>query len=473
MDDLGVIGLSWRQGGPDALARFTLDREDEAARLVALREALGVDELVYLATCNRVELYFRLPDSRTPMAPLRARAFEVLTGTTPEPGEAERSMRAWAGEGAAEHLFMVAAGLDSAEVGETEINGQLRRALATALDLGLVPPRGGRLEELVEEALKLSRRIRREAHLDQGHTSLAEIALDAIRDRVARAAEQGARPAVLLVGVSPMTERCAKGLRDADVPLVFANRSLDNARAFAAGLGLDEAAARPIGDLTLAPPAVEAVVCATAAPEPVLDVCSLSALADATSSGEPPLVVDFAVPPDVDPAVARSLGIERMGMDEILAAAEATRAKRLEEAAVAREAIDEAIERLRRRMGDEHVAPFVSALQRRYRTVARQGAEHLVDTRLAGLDDAQRAAVIAFAEKLAGRFAHLPSTGLRGVSRAAGPAAVDAFLAHADRELAKEFERAAREARERASGCAPASSANNGSGQAGANPATP
>ncbi len=97
MDDLGVIGLSWRQGGPDALARFTLDREDEGARLVALRDALGVEELVYVATCNRVELYFRLPDSRSPMAPLRARAFEVLVGEAPEPGEAERCLRAWAG----------------------------------------------------------------------------------------------------------------------------------------------------------------------------------------------------------------------------------------------------------------------------------------------------------------------------------------------------------------------------------------
>ena len=441
MDDLGVIGLSWRQGGPDALARFTLDREDEGARLVALRDALGVEELVYLATCNRVELYFRLPDSRTPMAPLRARAFEVLTGAAPEPGEAERSMRAWAGEGAAEHLFLVAAGLDSAKVGETEINGQLRRALDTALDLELVPARGARLEELVEEALKLARRIRREAHLDQGHTSLAEIALDAIRARVARARDAGSPGTVLLVGVSPMNERCAKGLRDAGIPIAIANRSLDNAQAFA---GADEPVLA-IGDLAAAPPAIEAIVCATAAPEPVLGVEALSALADATPSGEPPLVVDFAVPPDVDPAVARSLGIERLGMDGILATAEATRAKRLEEAAVAREAIDEALERLRRRLGDEHVAPFVSALQRRYRTVARQGAEHLVDTRLKDLDAAGRQAVIAFAEKLAGRFAHLPSTGLRGVSRAAGPAAVDAFLAHADRELAKEFERATRE----------------------------
>ncbi|MDF1800678.1 MAG: hypothetical protein P1V81_15995 [Planctomycetota bacterium] len=473
MDDLGVIGLSWRQGGPDALARFTLDREVEAERLAALKVAMGVDELVYLATCNRVELYFRVQDPSA-MGPLRGLAFEALCGQAPEPGEAERNLRAWAGEGAAEHLFLVAAGLDSAEVGETEINGQLRRALDLALEVDLVPNHGGRLEDLIEEALKLARRIRREAHLDEGHTSLAEIALDRVRERLARAAgpadlTRAAAP-VLLVGVSPMNERCALSLRGEGAALVIANRTRANAEAFAVGaercLSLDE--------LDATPPAVEVIVTATASPEAVLGAELLSRLADLAPSGEPPLVIDFAVPPDVDPAVARSLGIERIGMDEIIAAAEATRERRLQEAAAAREEIDAALDRLRARLGDEHVAPFVSALQRRYRKVARQGAERLLDTQLSGLAEPERAAVIHFAEKLAGRFAHLPSTGLRGVSRVAGPAAVDAFLARADKEMAQEFALAARErkARQGGNGQAPDSTPHApGSAQSGEPPA--
>jgi len=188
------------------------------------------------------------------------------------------------------------------------------------------------------------------------------------------------------------------------------------------------------------------ILCATAAREPVVDAELLSALCDRTPSGQAPLVVDFANPPDVDPATCARLGVERISMSHIIEAAEATRERRLAEAAEAREEIDVALERLRQRLAGEHVAPFVSALQRRYRAIAKQGAEHLLDKRLPGLDEAGREAVFAFAEKLAGRFAHLPSTGLFGVARVAGPAAVDAFLARADKELAKEFERAAAEA---------------------------
>ncbi len=437
MEHLGVIGLSWRQGGPAALAGLTLDRAEQPERLAALKAAMGVDELVYLATCNRVELYFRA-SSPSAMHTMRARAFEGLAGRAPDPGEAERVLRAWAGEGAAEHLFLVATGLDSAEVGETEISGQLRRALDLALDLDFVPNQGGALEDLIEAALKLARRIRREAHLAEGHTSLAEIAIGALRTRLAETPGP-----VLLIGVSPMIERTALALRPLGLELIFANRTLGNAQALAA----PGETCLALADLSTHLPAIECLVTATAAPTPIVNAATLAQLADRTPSGAAPLVIDFAVPPDIDPQVAAQLGIERIGMEALIATAEATRDKRLRDAAHAREAIDQALDRLHARLSEEHVAPFVSALQRRYRMVARQGAERLLATRLSQLSAEQGAAVIHFAEKLAGRLAHLPSTGLRGVSRVAGAAAVDAFLARADKELAEEFALAAREGR--------------------------
>ena len=443
MEHLGVIGLTWRSCGAEGLARFTISRDEEAARLPELAAELEVDGLVYVATCNRVELYFRIDDP-SEMPAMRARAFRALTGESPEPGEAERCFRAWAGEGASEHLFLVAAGLDSAKVGETEINGQLKRALDLALEIGTLPNRGSQLETLVGEALKLSRKLRRDRHLDEGRMSLAEIALERLHARLAESAPLAAGSApVLLVGVSPMNERCATSLAQEGVDFVIANRTRANAEAFAARFNTDHpglaARAMSLDELRAHPPAVEAILTATGSNEPVIDAALLSELADLAPSGVPPLVVDFAVPPDVDPAVAARLGVERFGMQEIIETAEATRARRLEESAEAREEIDQALERLRQRLGDAHVAPFVSALQRRYRAIARKGAEHLLEKRLSGLDETERQAVFSFAEKLAGRFAHLPSTGLFGVARVGGTAAVDAFLARADKELAKEF----------------------------------
>lgn len=408
---------------------------------------MGVGELVYLGTCNRVEIYFTVDDPAK-MASMRSLAFQALTGSAGEPGEPERCMRAWAGEGAAEHLFLVAAGLDSAEVGETEIGGQLRRAMDTAREAGTLQKGAGRLEYLLEETLRLSKRIRANSGLCNGKTSLAEIALDKMRRRI-----EATRGAATLVGVSPMTERCAVALATAGTPLVLVNRTLDRANALKQQLEKLPGAG-PIEVLSLEqfrwqPPATEVLLSATGAPGAVLDGADLARVADAPLSGEALLVIDMAVPPDVPPEQSRALGIERIGMDAIIEIAESSRDQRLREMAGAREEIDSALGRLRIRMGDEHVAPLVTALQKRYRKVAREGAKRLLSTSLDGLNPDQQAAVLRFAESLAGRFAHLPSTGLRGVARVAGAPAVDAFLSHADAEMAKEFELARREAKAR------------------------
>ncbi|MDG1500691.1 MAG: hypothetical protein P8N31_14875 [Planctomycetota bacterium] len=445
MEHIGVIGLSWRQGGADALARFALPTEEGA--LHRLRDAMGATELVYLGTCNRVEIYFTVDDAAK-MSSMRSLAFEALTGSPGEPGEPERCMRAWAGEGAAEHLFLVAAGLDSAEVGETEIGGQLRRAIDTAREAYTLQKGAGRLEYLLEETLRLSKRIRANSGICNGKTSLAEIALDRIRRRMA-----STRGAAALVGVSPMTERCATALATTGAPLILVNRTRKRATALKQQLekltGSGSIEVLSLEQFRKQPPAIEVLMTATSAPGTVLDGADLARVADAPLSGEALLVIDMAVPPDVPPDQARALGIERIGMDAIIEVAESSRDQRLKEMAGAREEIDTALSDLRIRMGDEHVAPLVTALQKRYRKVAREGAKRLLSTSLNGLDHDKQAAVLRFAESLAGRFAHLPSTGLRGVARVAGAPAVDAFLSHADAEMAKEFELARREANAR------------------------
>ena len=104
LEHLGLVGVSWRQDGSEALAEFALQQERAAAQLQDFARRMQLDELAYLATCNRVELIFARSE-RTPVQDLRRDAFTLLTGRAPAHGEAERRLRAWAGEGAAEHLF--------------------------------------------------------------------------------------------------------------------------------------------------------------------------------------------------------------------------------------------------------------------------------------------------------------------------------------------------------------------------------
>ena len=113
MHRIGVVGISWRHRRADVLGAFTIPREEREERVPKLAATTGVRELVYLATCNRVEVAFAI-DGATPIAACRRQLFAALAGREPHAGEAEHTLRIWQGEGAAEHLFLMTAGLDSA-----------------------------------------------------------------------------------------------------------------------------------------------------------------------------------------------------------------------------------------------------------------------------------------------------------------------------------------------------------------------
>lgn len=425
-----MVGVSWRQGGTESLAGFTLDDKHADARLEAFAQRFGLAELAYLATCNRVELIFRRT-ADTPTADLRGPVFELLTGEIPAPGEAERRFKAWQGEGAAEHLFLIAAGLDSACVGETEIVRQVRDCFARAQTLGLAGPVLGLV---FDEALKIAARVRGETRLGEGRVSLAEIAADFIRERLS-----DTPGTVALVGVSPMTERAALAL--ARHPLVVVNRTVSKAEALASQYGgrhlsLEAFAANP--------PPVEALLTATGSSAPVFEDALLRQLAASAPSGRAPLIVDMAIPADAEPEACAAAGVPRFGMDDIVQRAEKNRASRLMHAAEAREHVDDALESLRDRFVNRYYGPLFGALQQRYRRTALEGVRRLVKKELKGLGQEERDAVERWAEALARRFAHIPSLGLKGLLFGGPDGAIDAFLDGLEPEFAEELREALR-----------------------------
>jgi len=430
LDHLGMIGVSWRQGGTESLADFTPSADGLPARLADFARENALAELALIATCNRVELIFaRRPGSGA--ADHRPAAFAFLAGRAPAPGEALRRLRAWHGEGAAEHLFLIAAGLDSACVGETEIVGQVRAAREAAREAGLS---GAALDLMFDEALRIAARVRGGTAIGAGRVSLAEIAVNAIRQRIARTPGD-----VALVGVSPMTERAAAALADSSLGFVVVNRSPDRALELAARFGQAHMA---LADFAADPPAVEALLSATGAEGAVLGKAALERLAARTASGEPPLVVDMAVPGDVDPAACAALGLTRIGMDAIVAEAEANRAARLTEAADAREQVDAALDTLQERLAEMLYGPLLGALQRRYQRTAEEGVRRLLKKELSALGADERRAIETWSQVLARRFAHIPCLGLRGLLHAGPDGAIDAFLDGLEPEFADELRQA-------------------------------
>lgn len=441
MDRVGLVSVSWRQGGAVAIERFTTPTEQHDELVARLFHDAGLEEVVYVATCNRIEVVF-VGDSDTPLGAYRPILYQALTGQQAEPGQAERALRAWIGEGAAEHLLLVTAGLDSARVGETEIAGQVRRGYDRSRRLGTTGPR---LELLFEEALRLARQVHLGSGVSQGSGSLAVLAVKHLKRRLARAAGP-----VALIGVSDMTRRAAEQLGQDGQPLLMINRTREKAVALARRHGGE---ARSLSEFRERPDPVEAILLATGSSRPILSRSDLERIAARTPSGRPPLVVDLCIPPNVAADVAASAGVPRIGMDEILDEAQHNRQQRLVKMADARQMVDEALLGLRRRIADRVLSPVLAAVQQRFRETALKGVDRLFARELACLGATEREAVVRWAETLARRFAHLPARGLRGVAYENGNDAVAAFLRHVEDPALAEALRsaAAREGR-----CGPA-----------------
>ena len=223
MHQIGVVGLSYRHAGVEEVARFAVPRTEVPARLPALRTLLKAAEILYVGTCNRVEVVYATDDGSA-AGDSRQDVFRILTGRDPQPGEASRILRAWTGEAAVEHLLLLACGLDSAQLGEHEIAAQLRGAWE---DSRAAHTCGPLLDRLMGEALGMARRVRR---LSAGvrSPSLGDLAADRVLQHL------GGRPGrVALLGVSPMTRRCAAILHEARIPLLIVNRTLQAAEELA------------------------------------------------------------------------------------------------------------------------------------------------------------------------------------------------------------------------------------------------
>lgn len=413
MHQIGVVGLSYRHVGVGEVARFSMPRADIAVRLPQLRTHLRGAEILYVGTCNRVEVFYATADG-APAEDFRVEVFRGLTGHDPAPGEAARALRAWTGEAAVEHLLLLACGLDSAQTGEQEIATQLRDAWEESR---LAHTSGPVLDRLMGEALGMARRVRRMTNGIRT-PSLGDLAADRALQHLG-----GGAGRVGLLGVSPMTRRCAMVLAAANVPLLIVNRTLETAQELAT---LVAAEAISLDAFRAAPPPLRALVLATGGGEPVLDASTLARLT--TSPGAAPLLIDFGVPPNVDPAAARGAGLTRVGMDDLIEAAQGRRLSQLVRLAPVRAAIDERLTRLRADLATRAIGGRMADLRDAFEQIARAEVARALTHELRTLDPQEAQQLERLASTVARRLAHLPLAGLRAAALHASPDAVDAFF---------------------------------------------
>jgi glutamyl-tRNA reductase len=412
MDQLAIIGASYKTTAVERLAQVALPRDALETRLPELAKKVGAREIAYLGTCNRIEVLL-IGGEGTPAQTYRRRVAAALGGEQSFP--VEPMFRAWEGEGALEHLLLVTAGFDSAQTGEREISDQVRVAWALARAAGTAGPQLG---FFLAEALRIAQEVQSEAARRQPAASLADSAAARVRDHLRTASGP-----VAMIGVSPMTKRCARALSACDTPLIIVNRNIERARTLAT---MVSGTARSLDDFLAAPDPIAAIVVAVGGSTALLTRAWLEQVA--ARAEHRILVLDLGVPANVERSGAELGGIELVQMDQFVHTAQGERMRRLIDLAPARLVIDRHLARLVDLFALREAGPLIGALSRLYAELAAADAQRLLTRELKGIGEPERQALLAFARTLGRRFAHLPIMGLRSLAANAGAPAVAAFV---------------------------------------------
>ena len=395
-----VVGLNHRTVPLELLERMTVSDTNLPKALHDLGERTHLNEIVVLSTCLRTEIYAEAERFHGALADVR----NFLSDWSGEPPEAFSDLLyAYFDDAAVTHLFTVAAGLDSAVVGEGEILGQVRDAWDRAREESAAGPAMARL---FRHGLEVGKRVRTETAIGRGVTSISQAAVALAAQELGSL--QGA--SVLVVGAGDMGEGMAVALADRGAErILVASRTGARAEAVADRV---RGATVELGELDSALPEVDVVLTGTGAAGTVLGPGDISP-ALARRQGRPLLIVDVAVPRDVDPAVGDLEGARLLDMDDLVAFADAGVASRRAEVDRVREIVNEEVERYVADGAVRRVAPLVAALHEQAEVV-RQAELERQSGRLAGLDPRQREAVEALTRGLVAKLLHEPTVRLKG-----------------------------------------------------------
>jgi glutamyl-tRNA reductase len=411
-----VIGLNHRSTPLDLLERMTIGDAALPKALHDLVSRADVSEAVVLSTCNRTEVYAVAERFHGAFQDIRDFLAEVAFLA---PEDFSDHLYVHYDAPAVAHLFGVAAGLDSAVLGESEILGQVKVAWDRARHEGAAGPA---LNLLFRHALEAGKRARTDTGIARNVTSVSQAAVAMAADRLGGL--RGRRGLVL--GAGEMGEAMALGLAKAGTDLTLANRTWDTAVALAERVG---GRAVRLADVIASLPDVDVLLTSTGAATPLLEVDDVESVL-AARAGRPLLIVDIAVPRDIDPAVGQLDDVTLLDKDDLRAFAGAGTQARQGEVAVVRALLDEELERYLGATSAREVAPMIVALRERAEEV-RQIEVDRYRARLGDLDAGQLDAVDGLTRGIIGKLLHDPSVALKD---AAGSTRGDRLIA-ALREL--------------------------------------
>ena len=351
---LAIFGLNHRMVPIEEREQVAIDPEEAAAILDRIRGDADLPGGVLLSTCNRLEIYTSAPPSPALETTLR----DFLGNCRPVVRELAAGGRTYfhRGVNAVRHLFEVAAGLDSAVLGESQILGQVRAAHRQAVEIGAAGPL---LDRCFQSAVGAGKRVRRETELGSGAVSVSSAAVE-LASKIF--ADLGQRTALLL-GAGSNGELTARILVDRGIgELWIGNRTPERARDLA-----EDLAARAVSfeDLDEVLDRADIVIASTGSERPILDRARMEGVMKRRGS-RPIVLIDIAVPRDVDPAVGRLDHCFLTNIDDLTRIMDQNRANRERYVGHARRVVEEEVDRFARWFGALALGPVIRGLHDRF-----------------------------------------------------------------------------------------------------------
>ena len=403
MSELLALGVSHKTAPLELRERLSLTEGRAVGALRELTAAAGIHEAAAISTCNRTELYLVVSD------PVEAEstALSVLTRQAEiRPTELLGHLYSMRFTDAVRHLFRVTSGLDSMIVGEAEVQGQVKRAYELALVEGGTGPI---LNRLFRGALAAGGRARNETGVSEKGLSISSVAVELAQRTLGDLGERS----VLVIGAGETAELVARALVARGVATVFvANRRYDRAIGLAQRFGGN---AVRFEELPEQLKVADIVVSATNSPHHIVERDDITQVM-ANREGRPLLLVDIAVPRDIEPACREIAGVSLHDIDDVQQIVERNASGREAEAKRAEQIIEVELDRFERWLASLEVVPTIVAMRERGEEIVRRVlAEN--EPRWERLSEADRERLATMARAIASRLLHEPTLRMK---RAAG-----------------------------------------------------
>jgi glutamyl-tRNA reductase len=399
LSELLAIGVSHKTAPVEVRERLAVPEAGRSDFMRELRGAADVHEAVAINTCNRTELYLVVGDpveAESTVLAMLARQAGI------RPTELATAIYSHRNCDAARHLYRVVSGLDSMILGEAEIQGQVKRSYELALAMESAGPLTNRL---FKAALQTGKRIRTDTAIGERQLTLPGVAVALAREQLGTL--DGRQ--VVIIGTGETSELAARALADSGAHAAFvATRRRDRALSLArryhgSSVSFDE--------LPEALHAADMVVAATASPHLLLEVNELATVM-AGRDGRPLLLIDLAVPRDIDAACADLHGVSLHDIDDLQAVAGRNRKVRQAEARKAEGIIEEELQRFAVWLGSLEVLPTLAAL-RAHGTKIAQSVVSENDAKWESASPRDRERIDALARAVVNRLLHEPTVRMK------------------------------------------------------------